>query len=144
MSGRVIAGVVMGGLTLALIGRAQAIEPSVAGSLIRWVLPVAVLVILLITVLSATSRTALGRLCLLNGMMSSALAGVTLLGEGQPIWPSDPGYEHSLDRALQWWLAHLMWTAAAYFGTAIVLTAGLFALSYWLLRSHPGRGHGAR
>jgi hypothetical protein len=51
----------------------------------------------------------------------------------------DPGYEHALDQAMQWWLGHVISIAAAYFSGAIVAAATSFALSYWLLRSPHGR-----
>jgi hypothetical protein len=40
---------------------------------------------------------------------------------------------------MQWWLRHLVATAAAYFGGAAVVAVVLFALGYWLLRSPHGR-----
>ena len=38
-------------------------------------------------------------------------------------------------RGMQWWLGHVISTAAPYLSGAIVAAATLFALSYWLLRS---------
>jgi hypothetical protein len=93
----------------------------------------------LVLSLSSTARAAWGRLCFTNGTISIALAAAGVEGRGQPLWPADPGYERALDRAMQSWFGHVISTAAAYFGGAIVAAATLFALSYWLLRSPNGR-----
>ena len=130
----------MGGMTLALIGSAAAIGPTAALFLVRVILPVAIIATVLVVGLSTTALTAWGRMCLINGIMSIALAAASVQGRGQPLWLTDPGYERALDQAIQWWLGHLVSTAAAYFAGAIVIAAVLFALSYWLLRS-PHRRH---
>jgi|SRR6516162_7168255 hypothetical protein len=130
----------MGGMTLALIGSAAAIGPTAALLLVRVILPVAIIATVLVVGLSTTALTAWGRMCLINGIMSIALAAASVQGRGQPLWLTDPGYERALDQAIQWWLGHLVSTAAAYFAGAIVIAAVLFALSYWLLRS-PHRRH---
>jgi len=130
----------MGGMTLALIGSAAAIGPTAALLLVRVILPVAIIATVLVVGLSTTALTAWGRMCLINGITSIALAAASVQGRGQPLWLTDPGYERALDQAIQWWLGHLVSTAAAYFAGAIVIAAVLFALSYWLLRS-PHRRH---
>ena len=137
--GRVVAGFFMGGLTLALIGLALAIGPMAALLLVQLILPVAMIATVLAVSLSSTARAAWGRLCLINGIISIALAGASVQGRGQPLWPTDPDYERALDQSIQCWLGHVISTAAAYFGGALVVAAVLFALSYWLLRSPDGR-----
>lgn len=137
--GRILARLFMGGLTLALIGLTAAVGATAALFLVQLILPVAMIVTVLVVSLSLTARSAWGRLCLINGIMSIALAAASVEGRGQPLWPADPGYERALDRAMQWWLGHVISTAAAYFSGAIVAAATLFALSYWLLRSPHGR-----
>jgi uncharacterized membrane protein YkvI len=137
--GRILAGLFMGGLTLALIGLTVAVGATAGLFLVQLILPVAMIVTVLVVTLSSTARSAWGRLCLINGIVSIALAAVSVEGRGQPLWPADPGYERALDRAMQWWLGHVISTAAAYFSGAIVAAATLFALSYWLLRSPHGR-----
>ena len=134
--GRVLAGLVMGGLTLGLIGLAVAIGPIAALLLVQLILPVAMIATVLIVSLASTARAAWGRLCLINGIMSIALAAASVQGQGQPLWPTDPGYERALDQGIQWWVGHVISTAAAYFGGAVVVAAVLFALSYWLLPPH--------
>lgn len=141
--GRILAGFFMAGLTLALIGLAAAAGPTAALLLVELVLPVAMIATVLVVSLSSTTRAAWGRLCLINGILSIALATASVQGRGQPLWPTDPGYERVLDQAIQWWLVHLIWTTAAYFGATIIVAAVLFALSYWLLRSSHGRHRGA-
>jgi len=136
--GRVLAGLVMGGLTLGLIGLAVAIGPIAALLLVQLILPVAMIATVLIVSLASTARAAWGRLCLINGIMSIALAAASVQGQGQPLWPTDPGYERALDQGIQWWVGHVISTAAAYFGGAVVVAAMLFALSYWLLRPPHG------
>jgi len=137
--GRILAGFVMGGLTVSLIGLAAAIEPAAAQPLVQLILPAAVISVVLLASFSSTARAAWGRLCLINGILSVGLAVGSVPGRGQPLWPMDPGYENALDQAIQWWLSHVIWTAAAYFGGGIVVAAVLFALSYLLLRSPHGR-----
>lgn len=135
--GRVLAGFFMGGLTLALIGLTVAAGPTAALFPVQLILPVAMIATVLVVSLSSTARAAWGRLCLINGIVSIALAAASVEGRGQPLW--DPGYERALDQAMQWWLGHVISIAAAYFSGAIVAAATLFALSYWLLRSPHGR-----
>jgi len=135
---RILAGFLMGALTLGLIGLAVAIGSMAAVLLVQSILSVAMIATVLIVSLSSTTRAAWGRLCLINGIVSIALAAASVEGRGQPLWPADPGYERALDRAMQWWLGHVISTAAAYFGGAIVVAAVLFVLSYWLLRSPHG------
>ena len=106
-------------------------------------LPVALIAIVLVTVFSPSSRAAWGRLCLIDGIVSFALAVASVQVRGQPLWPTDPGCEHALDRGIRWWLKHEIWTAATYFGGTIIVAAVLFALSYWLLRSPHARHRGA-
>jgi hypothetical protein len=137
--GRILAGFLMGGLTLALIGLAVAMGPMAALLLVQLIFPVAMIATVLVVSLSSTVRAAWGRLCLINGIISIALAATSVQGRGQPLWPTDPGYERALDQSIQWWLGHVISTAAAYFSGAIVVAAVLFALSYWLLRSPDGR-----
>jgi hypothetical protein len=136
--GRILAGCFMGGLTLVLIGLTLVFGPTAALFLVQLILPVAMIAAVVVVSLSSTDRVAWGRLCLINGIVSIALAAASVEGRGQPLWPADPGYEHALDRGMQWWLGHVISTAAAYFSGAIVAAATLFALSYWLLRSPHG------
>lgn len=123
--GRVLAGLVMGGLTLGLIGLAVAIGPIAALLLVQLILPVAMIATVLIVSLASTARAAWGRLCLINGIMSIALAAASVQGQGQPLWPTDPGYERALDQGIQWWVGHVISTAAAYFAGAIAAAAML-------------------
>jgi hypothetical protein len=136
---RIVAGFFMGGLTIALIGLALAIGPMAALLLVQLILLVAMIATVLVVSLSSTTRAAWGRLRLINGIMSIALAAASVQGRAQPLWPTDPGYERALDQAMQWWLGHVISSAAAYFSAAIVAAAVLFVLSYWLLRSPHGR-----
>jgi len=140
--GRVVAGFVMGGLTLALVGLTAVLGPTgvaaVAHPLVRLIFPAAAIATVLIAALSSSARTAWGRLCLMNGVVSIALAGANVQN-GPPLWPTDPVYERALDQAMQWWLRHVIWTTAAYFAAAMIIAAVLFALSYWPLHSPHGR-----
>lgn len=141
--GRIFAGFAMGGLTLSLVVVTAALGPMGVAALVHpWVqlmFPAAAIATVLIAALSSSGRAAWGRLCLMNGVVSLALAGASV-ENGQPLWPTDPVYERALDQAMQWWLRHVIWTTAAYFVAAIIIAAVLFALSYWLLRS-PYRWH---
>jgi uncharacterized membrane protein YkvI len=140
---RVAAGLVMGSLTLALIGLATIVRAGSAETgrpLVQLILTAAAVATILIVVLSTTPRTTWGRLCLANGVVSIALAAASLQGRGQPLWSPNLLYQRALDQGTQWWLRHLMWTAAAYSTAAIVVAAVLFAVSYWLLR-WPHRRH---
>jgi hypothetical protein len=136
--GRIIAGLVMGGLPLFLLGLTQVLEPmGVAAVVHPWVqavVPVAAIVTVLIAALSSIVRTTCGRLCLMNGVVTLALAGASV-ENGQPRWPTDPVYERALDQAMQGWLRHIFWTTAAYSAAVLIMAAILFALSYWLLHS---------
>jgi hypothetical protein len=105
---------------------------------VQLILPVAMIATVLVVSLSSTARATWGQLCLINGIMSIALAVVSVLGRAQPLWPTDPGYERALEQAIQWWLGHVISTAAAYFSGALVVAAVLFAVSDWLLRSPHG------
>ena len=138
---RMIAGFAMGSLTFALIGLSAALGPigvgAVLHSLARLILPLAAIAAALIAALSSSARRAWARVCLMNGVVSATLAGASV-EVGQPLWPADPVYEHALDQGMQWWLRHVIWTTAAYFATAMIIAAALFALSYWLL--HPPHG----
>lgn len=140
--GRVIAGFAMGSLTFALIGLSAALGPigvtAVLHSLAQLIFPLAAIAAALIAALSSSARRAWGRLCLMNGVVSIALAGVSVRYE-QPLWPADPLYERALDQAMQWWFRHVVWTTAAYFAAAMIIAAVLLALSYWLLHSSHGR-----
>jgi hypothetical protein len=140
--GRVIAGFAMGSLTFALIGLSVALGPirvtAVLHSLAQLIFPLAAIAIVLIATLSSSVRRAWGRLSLMNGVVSIALAGASVRYD-QPLWPADPLYERALDQAMQWWFRHVIWTTAAYFAAAMIIAAVLFALSYWLLHSPHGR-----
>ena len=142
---RIVAGLVMGSLTLALIGSTATIVPVHSAELgppvVRLILPVAAIATVLIAILSTTVRAAWGRLCLTNGIVSVALAMASLQGHGQPFWPADPLYERALDQAMRSWLGRLMWTATAYSCAAFVVAAVFFALGYWFLHS-PYQRHG--
>jgi hypothetical protein len=83
--GRVFAGFFMGGLTLVLIGLAAAIGPTATLLLVQLILPVAMTAIVLVVSLSSTARAAWGRLCLINGIMSIALAALSVQGTAQPL-----------------------------------------------------------
>jgi len=139
--GRVIAGFAMVSLTCALIGLSAALGPigvaAVLHPLAQLIFPLAAIAVALIAALSSSVRRAWGRLCLMNGVVSATLAGASV-EVGQPLWPADPVYEHALDEAMQWWLRHVIWSTAAYFATAMIIAAALFALSYWLLHSSHG------
>jgi hypothetical protein len=96
--GRVFAGCVMGGLTLALVGLTTVLGPAgvaaVAHPLVRLIFPVAAIATVLIVALSSSARTAWGRLCLMNGVVSIALAGANVQN-GQPLWPAELAQEHT-------------------------------------------------
>jgi hypothetical protein len=143
---RIAAGLVMGSLTLALIGSTATIVPVQSAELGppvgQLILPVAAIATVLIVAFSTTARAAWGRLCLTNGVVSLALAIASLKGRGQLLGATDPIYERALDQAMQSWLGRLMWTAAAYSCAALVVAAVFFVLSYWLLHS-PYQRHGA-
>jgi hypothetical protein len=55
----------------------------------------------------------------------AVLAAAIVEGRKQPLWPADPTYEHTLDRAMQWWLGELISTAAVYFSAAMIAAANL-------------------
>jgi hypothetical protein len=141
--GRIVAGFVMGLFTLALVGLTTVLGPmgraALVDPLVQLMFPAAAIVTVLIAALSSSARTAWGRLCLMNGVVGLAFAGVNV-ENGPPLWPTDPVYERALDQAMQWWVMHLIWTTGAYFTAALIIAAVLFALSYWLLRS-PHRQH---
>jgi hypothetical protein len=141
--GRILAGFVMGGLTLVLVFLTAVLGPirvaSLVDPLMKLIVPAATIVTVLVAALSCSVRTAWGRLCLMNGVVSLALAGISV-EIGQPLWPADPVYERALDQAMQWWVKHVIWTTAAYFAAALITAAILFAFSYWLLHS-PHRQH---
>ena len=143
---RIVAGLVMGSLALALIGSTATIVPvqsaELGHSVIQLILPIAAIATVLIVVLSTTARATWGRLCLTNGIASVALAAANIKSLGQPLGATDPTYERALDQAMRSWLGHLMWTAAAYSCAAFVVAAVFFALGYWLLHS-PYRRHRA-
>jgi hypothetical protein len=140
--GRIFAGLAMGGLTLALVVLTTAFGPIGAAGLVhamvKLTVPAAAIVTAAIAALSSSVRQAWGRLCLMNGVVSLALAGVSV-ENGQPLWPTDPLYERALDQAMQWWVRHLIWTTAAYVAAAVVIAVVLFTLSYWLLHSQHRR-----
>jgi hypothetical protein len=140
--GRIFAGLAMGGLTLALVFLTAVLGPmgvaALVHPLVRWIFPIAAIATVLIAALSSSARSAWGRLCLMNGVVSLALAGASV-ENGQPLWPADPVYERALEQAMQWWFSNVIWPTAAYFAAATIMAAVLFALSYWLLRSPHGR-----
>ena len=141
--GRIFAGLAMGGLTLALVVLTTAFGPIGAAALVhpmgKLTVPAAAIATVAIGALSSSVRKAWGRLCLMNGIATLALAGVSV-EDGQPVWPTDPAYERALDQAMQWWVGQVIWTTAAYFAAALIIAAALFSLSYWLLHS-PHRRH---
>ena len=143
---RIVAALVMGSVTLALIGSTATIVPVQPAELghpvIRLILPVAAIATVLIVAFSTTAQAAWGRLCLTNGVVSVALAAANIKSLGQPFWPTDALYERALDQAMRSWLGHLMWTATAYSCAAFLVAAVFFALGYWLLHS-PYRRHRA-
>jgi uncharacterized membrane protein len=136
--GRIVAALVMGCLALALtelttvlgpIGLAAFVDPMV-----KFTVPAVAILTVLIAVLSTSPRIAWGRLCLMNGVMCIALAGVGVQGD-QPFWARDPLYERALDQGMRWWLTDAIWRTACYFAVTLIIGAALFALSYWLLHS---------
>jgi hypothetical protein len=139
--GRVIAGLVMGAVALAMIATFAPIGPVrfMGGTLAA--LLVAALVIVSVAALSRSVRRMWGALCLVDGVLGIALAGVSFKAGGQPLWPSDLGYQHDVGPAVESWLRHEIGAGATYFGAALGLAAVLLALSWFLLRSHHGR-HG--
>jgi hypothetical protein len=143
LSDRVRAGLVMSGLTLALMAMGLGYEPADHRLPAELMLPAALIATIVVAVFSSSARAAWGRLCLINGMVSVALGAASVQVRGQPLWPTDPGYEYALDQGTRWWLKHEIWTGATYFGGTIIVAAVLFALSYWLLRSPHARHRGA-
>jgi hypothetical protein len=142
VSDRVRAGLVMSGLTLALMAMGLGYEPADYRLPAELMLPAALIATILVAVFSSNVRAAWGRLCLINRIVSVALGAASVQVRGQPLWPTDPGYEHALDQGIHWWLKHGVGTAATYLCSAIVVAAVLFALSYWLLRSPHARHRG--
>ena len=136
--GRIFAGLVMGGLTFALVALTAVFGPIGAADLVhpmlKLTIPAAAIATVVIASLPSSVRTAWGRLCLMNGVVSLSLAGVSV-ENGQPLWSKDPLYEHALDQAMQWWVRNVIWTTAVYFAAAMIIAAVLFTLSYWLLHS---------
>ena len=136
--GRIFAGFAMGGITLALVVVTAVLGPlgsaALVHPLVQFMFPAAAIATVLIAALSTSARAAWGRLCLMNGVMSLALAGASV-ENGQPLWPTDAVYERALDQAMQWWVNHVIWTTATYFVAAMIIAAVLFAFSYWLLHS---------
>jgi hypothetical protein len=90
---RVFAGFVMGGLTLALLGLTAVLEPiglaAVVHPLMQLIFAIGAVVTVVIAALSSSVRSTWGRLCLMNGVVSLALAGASV-ENGQPLWPTDP------------------------------------------------------
>src|SRR5690349_2173316 len=105
---RIFAGFMMGSVTLALFFLTAVLGPIGAAALVHPLVelpvPAAAIVTVVIASISSSLRLAWGRLCLMNGVISVALAGVSV-GHSQPLWPTDPLYERALDEAVQWWLA---------------------------------------
>ena len=141
--GRIVAGFVMGGLTLASVLLTAGLAPigvvAFVHPMVKLIVPAAAIATVVIAGFSSSVRRAWGRLCLMNGIATLALAGVSV-EDGQPVWPTDPAYERALDQAMQWWIGQVIWTTAAYFAAAVIIAASLFTLSYWLLHS-PHRRH---
>jgi hypothetical protein len=84
--GRIVPGFAMGSLTLALIGLTAVIGPigvaAIVHPLVQLIFPLAAIATVLIAIPSSTARVAWGRLCLINGVMSIALAGASAQGGG--------------------------------------------------------------
>jgi hypothetical protein len=76
-------------------------------------------------------RSGWGRGCLVNGLLSAAVAAG--FGTQDEFWSGRSGYMEDLDQAIGP-LNHFVWALAARVGLiALMLAAVLFALSYWLL-----------
>jgi len=88
--GRIVAGVVMGALTLGLIGLTAAVGPTAALFQVQLILPVSMIATLLVVSLSSTARAAWGRLCFINGIMSIALAAASVERRGNRSGPWIP------------------------------------------------------
>jgi hypothetical protein len=80
--GRALAGVVMGCLTLGLVGLTTILGPTGQSAVIdfgvRVFVPAAAIATILIAALSSSARTAWGRLRLMNGVVSLGLARVSV------------------------------------------------------------------
>ncbi len=132
MRGRVLAVVIMGFAAFALIllvGR-NAGAP-IAGTPVVLAGAVSALLAIWLAARSSSSRSAWGRGCLVNGLLSTVV-GVSFRAQDES-WSGHMPYTEDLDRAIGP-LTHFVWALAARIGlAAFVLAAVLFALSYWLL-----------
>ena len=88
--GRILAGFVMGGLTLALVVLTAGFAPigvaAFVHPMVKLIVPAAAIATVVIAGFSSSVRRAWGRLCLMNGIATLALAGVSV-EDGQPVWP---------------------------------------------------------
>ncbi|MGC2413190.1 MAG: hypothetical protein WA459_10910 [Stellaceae bacterium] len=79
----------------------------------------------------ASARSGWGRGCLVNGLLSAAVA-IGFRAQDD-LWAGRPQYTEDLDRAIGP-LTHFVWALAARIGLiALILATVLFALSFWLL-----------
>jgi len=130
-SARVLAAAVMGGTAFALILPLGALTnlPKIA------VLAVtgggAVLLAMWLAARSVSARSAWGRGCLVDGLLSVAV-GVGFRLQEEP-WSNGSQYMRDLDRAIGP-LTPFVWALAAWAGlAALMLATVLLALSWWLL-----------
>src|SRR6516225_3546801 len=88
--GRIVAGFVMGGLTLASVLLTTGLAPigvvAFVHPMVKLIVSAAAIATVVIAGFSSSVRRAWGRLCLMNGIATLALAGVSV-EDGQPVWP---------------------------------------------------------
>jgi hypothetical protein len=137
MLSRILAGVIMWGVALAvsMLATATAAFDAKGAVLVVTLLSAAALVAIVVSLSRSTSaRVAWGRLCLVDGAMSVALGIASLVLNGQADRPPGFGYGQDIERSVgPMPLPGAFWAHATYLGIAVVaLGAILFALSYWL------------
>jgi hypothetical protein len=137
---RFIPVLVMGSMALALSGSLPLFAPLEAADAfaLAAVMAFAVIAMIVATVIrSRTVRVAWGRSCFIIGFLSAVLAGLGLAVQKEPYWPAGSSYQRDMATAFGPTLPQAaIWTLAAY-GTviALLLSAILFILGYWLLHS---------
>lgn len=127
---RVLVAIVMGGLAFILLSLLLVPgELPVGAGLFALALMGVGLLVVWLTRHAASVRSAWGRGCFINGVLTIALG----LRVQDDLWSGRSSYMEELDRAIGP-LTHFVWALAARLGLiAFMLAAALFAISYWLL-----------
>jgi hypothetical protein len=130
-SARVLAAAVMASTAFALILLLGALVNSPKIAAVAVTGGGTVLVATWLAARSVSTRSAWGRGCLVNGLLSVAV-GIGFRLQDEP-WSDGSQYMKDLDRAIGP-LTHFAWALAAWAGlAALMLAAVLLALSWWLL-----------